>query len=147
MSTIVTTPSLPPTYRALQFHSHSAPATIVHKPTPSLPPALGTAIVKTLHTTILGYSNEIFQNGNPRGFDYPLPFIPGLSCIGRLVAVPADAPGLKPGQLVVVDAMIRARDQEVDGAAFLLGLHGGKGPSRSLMYVLSFKNTSLLTNE
>lgn len=128
-------PSLPPTYRALQFHSHSAPATIIHKSTPSLPPALGTAIVKPLQSTIVGYSNEIFQNGNPRGFEYPLPFIPGPSCIGRLVAVPADAPGLKPGQLVVVDAMFRARDQEVDGAAFLLGLHGGTGPSRSIMYV------------
>lgn len=143
MSTIVTTPSLPPTYRALQFHSHTAPPTIVNKPIPSLPPTLGTALVKPLQTTILSYSNEIFQNGNPRGFEYPLPFIPGPSCIGRLVAVPADAPGLKPGQLVLVDAMIRARDQKVDGAAFLLGLYGGKGPSRSLMYVLSFKHTHL----
>lgn len=134
MSTsISSSPTLPVSYRALQSHSHFAPATIVNKPTPSLPPALGTAIVKPLQATILGYSNEIFQKGNPRGFDYPLPFVPRPSCIGRLVAVPADAPGLTPGQLVVVDAMIRARDQEADGTAFLLGLFGGKGPSRSLM--------------
>ncbi|KAJ4390132.1 hypothetical protein N0V93_007606 [Gnomoniopsis smithogilvyi] len=129
---IHTTP-LPPTYRALQFHSSSSPATIVTKTSPSLPPPLGTALVRPLQASIVGYSNEIFQNGNPRGYAYPLPFVPGPSCIGRLVAVPSDAPGLKPGQLVLVDAMIRARDQEADGAAFLLGFHGGMGASRSIM--------------
>lgn len=131
--TTVTAIPLPATYRALEFHSSSAPATIITKPTPSLPLPLGTALVKPLQAGIVGYSNDIFQNGNPRGYAYPLPFTPGPSCIARLVAVPADAPALKPGQLVLVDAMIRARDHEADGAAFLLGFHGGTGVSRSIM--------------
>lgn len=125
--------ALPPNYRALQFHSSSAPATIITKETPTLPLPLGTALVRPLQAGIVGYSNEIFQNGNPRGYLFPLPFVPGPSCIGRLVAAPSDAPGLKPGQMVVVDAMIRARDQEAEDAAFLLGFHGGTGPSRSIM--------------
>ncbi|KAF3767343.1 NAD(P)-binding protein [Cryphonectria parasitica EP155] len=128
-----TNTTLPSTYRALQFHSPSEPATIVTKPTPTLPPPLGTAIIKPLQASVVSYTNEIFQNGNPRGYKYPLPLVPGVSCIGRLVGTPADAPALQPGQLVLVDAVIRARDQEAGGAEFLLGYHGGRGLSYRIM--------------
>lgn len=126
--------SLPPTYRALQFHSASEPATIITKPSPSLPPPNGTIILKVLQAGIVSYTNEIFQNGNPRSYSYPLPFVPGPSCIARIAAVPPDAPGLKTGQLVVLEPTIRARDHEAHGGAeFLLGFHGGRGLSYGVM--------------
>lgn len=126
----------PQTYRALQFHSASEPATIITKPSPSLPPPSGTIILKPLQAGIVAYTNEIFQNGNSRQYPYPLPLVPGPSCIARIAAVPVDAPGLKPGQLVVLEPTMRARDQVAryrhGGAEFLLGFHGG-GPQGSAM--------------
>ncbi|ROW16617.1 hypothetical protein VPNG_01632 [Cytospora leucostoma] len=56
------------------------------------------------------YADEIFANGNPRGFKYPLPLVPGGTCIARVLAVPPDASTLKPGQLAYVELAVRARD-------------------------------------
>lgn len=108
--------SLPPTYRALQIHSASEPATIVTKPSPSLPPPSGTVILKPLQAIVVSYASEFLQNGNPRGYMYPLPLVPGPSCVGRVVAVPPDAPALKPGQLVFLDSV----GQSVPSAFFSL---------------------------
>ncbi|KAK7734284.1 hypothetical protein SLS53_007934 [Cytospora paraplurivora] len=101
-------PPLPETYTGLQFHSASAPPILATLPTPAANP--GTVIVKPLYAIIVQYANEIFANGNPRGFKYPLPLVPGGTCIARVLAVPPDASILKPGQLVYVELAVRARD-------------------------------------
>ncbi|KAI8957126.1 alcohol dehydrogenase GroES domain-containing protein [Daldinia sp. FL1419] len=100
--------SLPETYTGLQFHSPSSPPTLATLPTPI--PTAGTVIVKPLYSIIVQYANEIFTNGNPRGYKYPLPLVPGGSCIARVAAVPSDATSLKPGQLVFVELTVRGRD-------------------------------------
>lgn len=100
--------SLPETYTGLRFDSPSSPPTLVELPTPI--PTAGTVVVKPLYAIIVQYANQIFMNGNPRGYRYPLPFVPGGTCIARIAAVPPDATSYKPGQLVYVELMVRARD-------------------------------------
>lgn len=126
--------TLPPTYRALQITSPSLPAEIVTKQTPTLPPPSGTVIIKPIYANVVSYTSQVVQNGNPRGYPYPLPLVPGPSAIARIVATPADAPSLTPGQLVLVDPVIRTRDQETAGAAFLLGTHAGSGGPQAATY-------------
>lgn len=138
MTTINTTaPSLPPTYRALQFHSASAPATIITKPTPTLPPTAGTVILRPLHASVVSYTNEILQNGNPRRYNYPLPLVPGPSCIARVAAAPLDATTLRPGQLVLLDPVIRSRERSPQGATalFLLACHGREQARTTMEHV------------
>ncbi|KAI1772398.1 alcohol dehydrogenase GroES domain-containing protein [Hypoxylon cercidicola] len=100
--------SLPETYTGLLFHSPSSPPTLATLPTPV--PTAGTVIVKPLYSIIVQYANEIFTNGNPRGYKYPLPLVPGGACVARVAAVPSDATSLKPGQLVFVEITVRGRD-------------------------------------
>lgn len=112
---------LPKTYTGLQFQSASSPPSLVTLPTPS--PNSGTVIVKPLFAIIVQYANEIFTNGNPRGFKYPLPLVPGGNCIARVAAVPPDATALRPGQLVYVELAVRARD--APGVKVLRGFNEG----------------------
>lgn len=133
--------TLSKTYRALQFTSATEPAQVITKPTPPLPPAPGTVLLRPLSTGVFTYANQAFQNGNPRMMNYPLPFVPGPSCIARVAAAPSDAPLLAAGQLVVVDSVVRARDQESgahlagENPSFLLGVHGFRpgGPGSRVM--------------
>ena len=100
--------SLPETYTGLRFDSPSAPPTLAALPTPI--PTAGTVVVRPLYAIIVQYANQIFMNGNPRGYKYPLPLVPGGTCIARIAAVPPDATSYQPGQLVYVELMVRARD-------------------------------------
>ncbi|KAI1374583.1 NAD(P)-binding protein [Hypoxylon crocopeplum] len=113
--------SLPETYTGLLFHSPSSPPTLAALPTPI--PTAGTVIVKPLYSIIVQYANQIFTNGNPRGYKYPLPLVPGGACIARVAAVPQDATSLKPGQLVYVEVTVRARDDP--NVKILRGFHEG----------------------
>lgn len=143
MATTNTTPpsTLPSTYRTLEFHSASAPATIVTKPTPALPPPAGTVILRPLHASVVSYASEVLQNGNPRRYGYPLPLVPGPSCVARLATAPPDAPAsLRPGQLVLLDPVIRPRARGGAAAApgsaasaFLLATHGEGPEARAAM--------------
>ncbi|OTB08395.1 hypothetical protein M426DRAFT_317017 [Hypoxylon sp. CI-4A] len=117
--------SLPKTYTGLQFHSPSSPPVLAELPTPL--PTTGTVIVKPLYSIIVQYANEIFTNGNPRGYKYPLPIVPGGATIARVAAVPSDATRLKPGQLVYVELTIRGRDDP--SVKVLRGFH--QGPSEA----------------
>ncbi|KAL7629492.1 hypothetical protein AAE478_001012 [Parahypoxylon ruwenzoriense] len=113
--------SLPETYTGLQFHSPSSPPTLAALPTPA--PTAGTVVIKPLYAIVVQYANEIFMNGNPRGYRYPLPFVPGGTCIARIAAVPRDATSYKPGQLVFVELTVRARDDP--DTKILRGFHEG----------------------
>ncbi|KAK3385794.1 GroES-like protein [Podospora didyma] len=99
-----------PTYRALQFTSSTSPPSIVTLPTPPL--TAGTVLVRPLRSTLFAYTRDIFSRGNPRGYHYPLPLVPGSATIGRTIAAASDVPSLhqQAGQLVWVDPVLRAAD-------------------------------------
>ncbi|KAI2626596.1 alcohol dehydrogenase GroES domain-containing protein [Hypoxylon sp. NC1633] len=113
--------SLPESYTGLLFHSASSPPTLAALPTPM--PTAGTVIIKPLYSIVVQYANQIFMNGNPRGYKYPLPFVPGGACIARVAAVPPDATALKPGQLVFVELTVRSREDR--NTRILRGFHEG----------------------
>lgn len=112
---------LPETYKALLFTSNTSSPSITTLSTPPL--TAGTAIIKPLLSTVQHYFRDIFTNGNPRGYRYALPIVPGSSFIGRVVAAASDAPTLKPGQLAWIDPVVRGRDRS---GQILHGLHGGQ---------------------
>ncbi|KAI1746657.1 GroES-like protein [Xylaria castorea] len=100
--------NLGPTFKGLQFTSSTDPAKIIELPSPQ--PTAGSVILRPLYSNIVSYSKEVFCNGNPRGYSYPLPLIPGTNAICRIAAVPQDTPYLKPGMLVYASGVVRHRD-------------------------------------
>lgn len=99
---------LPATFQGLQFSSSTAPASVVQLPTPHSSP--GTVILRPLYSNLVSYAKEVFCNGNPRKYNYPLPMVPGTNAIARVAAVASDTPHLKPGMLVYTSGIIRPRD-------------------------------------
>ncbi|KIW00082.1 uncharacterized protein PV09_08424 [Verruconis gallopava] len=123
--------NLPPTFEGLQFSSPTEPAKVVQLPTPL--PTAGSVILRPLYSNIVSYAKEVFSNGNPRGYSYPLPLIPGTNAICRIAAVPQDTPYLKPGMLVYASGVIRPRDNTL-AMPLLQGIHMGLVPeSEALM--------------
>ncbi|KAI0453889.1 alcohol dehydrogenase GroES domain-containing protein [Xylaria acuta] len=112
---------LPASFKGLLFNSPSEPPKVTHLPTPKLD--AGSVIVRPLYSWIASYADEIYQNGNPRGYDIVFPLVGGSHAIGRVVAVAADATSLKIGDLVTAEPLIRARD-DVD-SKILLAIHHG----------------------
>ncbi|KAH8885331.1 alcohol dehydrogenase GroES domain-containing protein [Thozetella sp. PMI_491] len=111
---------VPKTHRALQFTSSTLPPTIIDALTP--PVTAGTVLVQPLRASVVSYIADIFTRGNPRGYHYPLPIVPGSTAIGRIIAAATDVPSLQPGSLVWLDPVLRARD----GSTKIL--HGLNGP-------------------
>ncbi|KAJ9605429.1 hypothetical protein H2200_010086 [Cladophialophora chaetospira] len=111
--------SLPETHRALVLSSLSSPLEVKTIPTPTLLP--GSAIIQILSTPILAYASKLYSGA----LNYPLhpPQTIGGGAIGRIVAVANDATTLQTGQLVLVDPMVRGRDDPAK--SILLGVHGG----------------------
>lgn len=99
---------LPPTFKALQFSSNTEPASLVELPTPQ--PTAGTVILRPLYSKVVSYAKDVFCNGNPRKYNYPLPIVPGTNGIARVAATATDTPHLKPGMLVYTSGIIRPRD-------------------------------------
>lgn len=95
------------TNRALWLSSFSEPMSIVELPVPDA--ATGTAVIKVLATGFAPYTHLI-HSGKLPGLNLTLPLVPSPSGIGRVHAVGPDAVRLKPGDLVFVDGLIRARD-------------------------------------
>ena len=123
--------NLPTTFKGLQFTSSTEPANIVEFPTPL--PTAGSVILRPLCSNIVSYAKEVFCNGNPRGYNYPLPMIPGTNAICRIAAVPQDTPYLKPGMLVYTSGVIRHRDS-TSATPLLQGILMGYTPeSEALM--------------
>ncbi|KAK2807959.1 hypothetical protein FQN50_005201 [Emmonsiellopsis sp. PD_5] len=102
----MTTP-LPPTMRAIVRTSLTTRPTVESIPTPQ--PTPGSAIVQVIHATIHANLARTFDNEIPF-FTHPLPHIPGGRALGRIAATGPDATILQPGQLVLVEPFIRARD-------------------------------------
>lgn len=114
-----TSQALPKDYLALFQEEPAAPLTLRRLPVPEA--VSGSVIIRVLAAPILTYAREIY-NGE-RKYYYPTPYVPGASAVGRVVAVGPDATKLSAGDLVLVDATIRGRDDPE--AIFLSGIHGG----------------------
>ena len=59
------------------------------------------------------------------------PYIPGYSCVARILTLPADATTLCVGDLVWVDPMIRGRDNP--SAETVRSFNGGRDPSSQIL--------------
>lgn len=111
--------ALPELHRSLVLTSFDEPLTVKPLPTPDL--LSGSAIVQILSVPILSYASKLYSGA----MQYPLhlPLTVGGGAIGRVVSVSSDATSIVPGQLVLVDPMIRGRDDPTK--SILLGVHGG----------------------
>lgn len=116
-----TSSSLPETHTALILDAVTNPPSLAANsvPVPTLLP--GSAIIRILSTPILAYAGKLYSGALP----YPLnpPQTIGGGAIGRVVAVADDATSLSPGQLVLVDPMVRGRDDPTK--SILVGVHAG----------------------
>ncbi|KAI9167636.1 Alcohol dehydrogenase-like protein [Paramyrothecium foliicola] len=85
-------------------------------------PGNGTVLVRILCTTIRTHNRAGFNGQSP--LSITTPYTPGFSAIARVIAAGPDAAVLRPGQLVYVDVLVRARD-DPDATQILLGGHQG----------------------
>ncbi|KAH8882083.1 GroES-like protein [Thozetella sp. PMI_491] len=121
-------PSLPSQHRALVLESIEAGFQLKSVPMPRI--SGGSAIVRIEVCGTLSYFRDIY-NGT-LGYSFPTPIVGGISAIGRIAALGADATLLQAGQLVFVDCVIRARDDP--SALFMTAIHDGESDSsRKLM--------------
>ncbi|PYI06974.1 GroES-like protein [Aspergillus sclerotiicarbonarius CBS 121057] len=120
--------SLPETHQALVLDTIGQPLRLETRPTPTVTP--GSAIVRVLVAGILSYSRDIYDGS--RKYELPTPSVPGCTAIGRIVGVGVDSTKLQPGDLVIVDAVVRSRDDPTTAA--LSGISDGPTPaSKRLM--------------
>ena len=84
-------------------------------------PVIGTGevLVDIVATGVLPYSAEIISNA--RRYPIQLPMILGTGAIGRVRSVGPDATKLKPGDWVVCDNTVRARDDAINPDIVLQG--------------------------
>ncbi|UNI13468.1 hypothetical protein JDV02_000211 [Purpureocillium takamizusanense] len=116
---------IPDQHRALVLENRDTGLELKTLPTPQ--PGLGSAIVRVEATCILPYYQNVIRH-----YPIPTPLVGGFSAIGRIAAVGVDAASLKPGQLVYVDSVVRARDNP--DASFLSGvIEGFTDESKYLM--------------
>ena len=109
------------THRALVLTTTKSPPTVQTIPKPIATP--GSVIVRILYTNVLPYARDIY-NGSRKIPIIPTPFVPGSAAIGRVSEIGSDATILTPGQLVLVDTFIRARDNPT--TAILHGYTSGR---------------------
>jgi threonine dehydrogenase-like Zn-dependent dehydrogenase len=99
---------IPATMRAIVVEETGKPFVKV-VPTPSIQP--GAVIVKPLHALIHQNASKILRSpAESAPFTYPAPSVVGANVIGRVAVVGSDTTSLEPGQLVILDPCIRARD-------------------------------------
>ncbi|KAM5356608.1 hypothetical protein ACJ41O_003254 [Fusarium nematophilum] len=115
--------SLPSTMKGLVLHEDNSITLETSLPVPS--PTLGSVTIRVLAN--LANPNFVHMiRGSPgaHGFTQPRPLVPGSNCIGHVAALGPDAVSLKVGQLVVVEAFVRARDDP--NVNILWSMHDGQ---------------------
>ncbi|KAL2808588.1 chaperonin 10-like protein [Aspergillus granulosus] len=120
--------TLPPQHRALVLENPGSEFQVKSLPTPQ--PDFGSAIVRVIAAGVLPYHRDVYDGKRPNSF--PTPLVGGFGAIGHVAAVGFDATVLKPGQLVYVDCVIRARDDPY--SFFLTAIYEGSSHgSKKLM--------------
>lgn len=121
--------ALPPKHRALVLEDLGSGFQVKQLPTPQ--PDTGSAIVRVTTAGALPYHRDVYDGKRPNSF--PTPLVGGFGAIGHVAAVGSDATALKPGQLVYVDCVIRARDDP--DSFFLTAIYQGSSDgSKKLMH-------------
>ncbi|KAF4885078.1 hypothetical protein CGCF415_v015485 [Colletotrichum fructicola] len=92
-------------------------------PTPKTTP-VGSVLVRVLSTSVRPHNRAGFSGNSP--LSLPVPYNPGDTGVGRVLAVGPDAVAIKPGQLVYLSGFYLARD-DPEGTRVLTGLHDGFG--------------------
>ncbi|KAJ1566541.1 hypothetical protein HK405_009405 [Cladochytrium tenue] len=92
--------------KALVTEGVGKPLALKSLPTPAAVP--GSCVVKVL--AVAADSGIVRLLSGRSSFTYPGPFTPGGRAIGRVAAVGSDAARLRPGQLVMLESFLRARD-------------------------------------
>uniref|UniRef100_L2FVR5 Isopropanol dehydrogenase n=1 Tax=Colletotrichum fructicola (strain Nara gc5) TaxID=1213859 RepID=L2FVR5_COLFN len=82
------------------------------------------------HTTVP--PNPSYLTGALTALSFPTPFVPGHAAIARVLHPSPDSVSLQPGQLVLVDSYVAARDDP--DVHILLGLHDGATPQHKKLF-------------
>lgn len=114
---------LPETMRALVCDGPGQPLVIKTVPTPQ--PTMGSVVVKVLCVQSHRGLEHILSGKT--FFTFPQPLTPGNTGIGRVAAVGPDTTSLAVGQLVMLDTLIRARDDP--DVQILWGFWDGTSPT------------------
>jgi D-arabinose 1-dehydrogenase-like Zn-dependent alcohol dehydrogenase len=112
----------PQTHKALTVVEVGKPLEVRTVPTPI--PISGSAVVKLLSANIGPQREGMYLGGTVRHLSFPTPLVPGETAVCRVVSVAPDAVAVKPGDLVLVDPLVTARD-DPSGTQILLGLFDG----------------------
>ena len=104
--------------KAAVLNAFGTPLVLETVPDPTL--GTGEIVVDVVATTVLPYSNEVF-NGQ-RKYLLNVPVVPGAGAIGRVRAVGPDATRLGAGDWVLCDPTVRSRDGGLTPDITLQGL-------------------------
>ncbi|KAH0422504.1 hypothetical protein CcaCcLH18_12763 [Colletotrichum camelliae] len=115
--------TIPETTTALVLPVFNEPLNLEKTPTPKTTP-VGSVLVRVLSTSVRPHNRAGFSGKSP--LSLPVPYNPGDSGVGRVIAVGPDAVAIKPGQLVYLNGFYLARD-DPEGTRVLTGLHNGFG--------------------
>jgi threonine dehydrogenase-like Zn-dependent dehydrogenase len=107
------------TQTAAVLPSFTEPLKLETVPIPT--PSTGSITVKVLALYVLPYAAKVFDGSI--GYNFPLPMTPGGSCVGRIHSIGPDTTIFQPGQLVLCDPTIRARDDA--STSILMGITQG----------------------
>lgn len=109
--------SLPKTCKGALFYEFGQDLRTESFPTPQ--PVYGTVVIKIEAAPIYGLWKKALAVKNPL-ISYPTLFVPGGPAVGRVAAVGPDTTTLQPGQLVLAEYFVQARDDPV-GVQFVRG--------------------------
>ncbi|KAI9887714.1 MAG: hypothetical protein M1823_000463 [Watsoniomyces obsoletus] len=128
------------THQAYLYEGPDAPLKKTDLPTPT--PTTGQVLVSVLATAI---SHDVPHLFKIPGFlrDAPLPLVPGIGGIGRVIAVgEPNSSSLKPGQLVFCNPVITARDDPSSTTTVISGLTAGMTPAARKIMEGEFRHGS-----
>lgn len=117
----------PQTHRAVIHTSPKEPLTVQDVSVPDAGP--GSAVVEILATPLFSYTAEVINGTRPYPMVYPL--TPGASAIGRVRVLGPDAVSLRPGDLVLCDMFVTARDDP--SVSMLIGVNSNPPKAEPLM--------------
>ncbi|KAK2020708.1 hypothetical protein LX32DRAFT_658901 [Colletotrichum zoysiae] len=124
-------PTIPETTTALVLPAVNEPLNLEKTPTIKAAPA-GSVLVHVLGTSVRPHNRAGSSGKSP--LPLPVPYNPGDSGVGRVLAVGPDAVAVRPGQLVYLNGFYLARD-DPEGTRVLAGLHNGFGdPGRAKLF-------------
>ncbi|KAI8240951.1 Alcohol dehydrogenase 2 [Colletotrichum sp. SAR 10_99] len=115
--------TIPENTTALVLPAFNEPLNLEKTPTPKTTP-VGSVLVRVLSTSVRPHNRAGFSGNSP--LSLPVPYNPGDTGVGRVLAVGPDAVAIKPGQLVYISGFYLARD-DPEGTRVLTGLHDGFG--------------------